>query len=67
MNGFRDPTSDLGRFMSDAATGYAVLAIQQANGTQSAANVSKSLRAGKIAPSSNQLARAVRRPVSPVL
>jgi hypothetical protein len=67
MNGFRDPTSDLGRFMSDAATGYAVLAIQQANGTQSAANESKSLPAGKIAPSSNQLARAVRRPVSPVL
>lgn len=36
MNGFRDPTSDLGKFMSDAATGYAVLALEQAGAPQSA-------------------------------
>jgi squalene-hopene/tetraprenyl-beta-curcumene cyclase len=30
MNGFRDPASDMGHFMSDAATGYAVLALEGA-------------------------------------
>jgi squalene-hopene/tetraprenyl-beta-curcumene cyclase len=31
MNGFRDPASDLGHFMSDAATGYATLALEGAD------------------------------------
>jgi squalene-hopene/tetraprenyl-beta-curcumene cyclase len=30
LNGLRQPDSELGRFMSDAATGYAVLAMEQA-------------------------------------
>jgi squalene-hopene/tetraprenyl-beta-curcumene cyclase len=30
MNGFRDPASDLGHFMNDAATGYAALALESA-------------------------------------
>ena len=30
MNGFRDPASGMGHFMSDAATGYAVLALEDA-------------------------------------
>lgn len=30
LNGLRKPDSELGRFMSDAATGYAVLAMEQA-------------------------------------
>jgi hypothetical protein len=29
MNGFRNPASDTGRFMSDAATGYATLALER--------------------------------------
>ena len=31
MNGFRDPASDMGHFMNDAATGYAVLALEDAD------------------------------------
>jgi len=35
MNGFRNPASDMGRFMSDAATGYATLALEQSLSTRS--------------------------------
>jgi squalene-hopene/tetraprenyl-beta-curcumene cyclase len=36
LNGLRKPDSELGRFLSDAATGYAVLAIEQARSEQPA-------------------------------
>jgi squalene-hopene/tetraprenyl-beta-curcumene cyclase len=29
LNGKRDPQSDVGRFMTDAATGYAVMALEE--------------------------------------
>jgi squalene-hopene/tetraprenyl-beta-curcumene cyclase len=38
LNGFRAPDSEVGRFMSDAATGYAVLAMEQARAQQAAAS-----------------------------
>jgi squalene-hopene/tetraprenyl-beta-curcumene cyclase len=37
LNGFRDPHSDMGLFMSDAATGYAILALDNAQNPASAA------------------------------
>lgn len=36
LNGPRNPDSEVGRFLSDAATGYAVLAIEQAQSQQHA-------------------------------
>jgi squalene-hopene/tetraprenyl-beta-curcumene cyclase len=36
LNGLRAPSSELGLFMSDAATGYAVLAMEQAQAEQAA-------------------------------
>lgn len=36
LNGFRDPASDMGRFMSDAATGYSVIALEEAQARNSA-------------------------------
>ncbi|MGB7136698.1 MAG: hypothetical protein WBD46_15515, partial [Acidobacteriaceae bacterium] len=35
LNGFRDPASDMGRFMSDAATGYSVIALEEAQARDS--------------------------------
>jgi len=38
LNGLRKPDGELGRFLSDAATGYAVLAMEQAKAQQAAAH-----------------------------
>jgi hypothetical protein len=52
MNGFRNPASDMGRFMSDAATGYATLALEQ----------SMSLRSVQVQMAASQSADAVSLP-----
>ena len=52
MNGFRNPASDMGRFMSDAATGYATLALEQ----------SMSLRSVQVPMAASQSADAVSLP-----
>jgi squalene-hopene/tetraprenyl-beta-curcumene cyclase len=50
MNGFRDPASGMGHFMSDAATGYAVMALQQSpSAMKAAAAEGKGSRTGKAA------------------
>jgi squalene-hopene/tetraprenyl-beta-curcumene cyclase len=53
MNGFRDPKSYMGKFMSDAATGYATLAIERSMNPQTVsvqAAASNSVRAFPVQP-----------------
>ena len=46
LNGFRDPASGEGRFMIDAASGYSVLALEEARSREEAASAARSTATG---------------------